>query len=130
MGFGPGNKMGAGRPKGSVNNRTRHFREVLEERGFDIAEAFLDIRDEAAKFFLENRTDPIGGPQALKILLDVTNDIASYALPKLKSIELHSNPLDGLSNQDKLEALRDAVAILEDQVSKEAVQIGDSNGAG
>ena len=117
MGFtGPG----PGRPKGSISKGTVHFQEVLKARGFDIAEAFLDIRDEAAKFFLANKTDPIGGPQALKILLDVTNDIASYVLPKLKSIEVTAkNPLEGMTTRQKLETMREAVALLEAEVSNE-----------
>lgn len=125
MAFEPGHKLATGRPRGSINQRTRDFQAKLEERGFDVAEALLDIRDEAAKFFLMNKTDPIGGPQALKILLDTTKEIASYSLPKLKSVEVKAqSTLEGMTTQEKLETMREAVALLEAEVSNEqAVQI-------
>lgn len=118
------NKWHPGRRPGAVNRKTKHFQEVIEARGFDVAEALMDIYNESIKFFEESRTDPICGPQALKIVLDVTKEIASYSLPKLKSIEMpKDNLLADMTREEKLQVMKQAVAQLEAELSQEPLTI-------
>lgn len=109
-----------GRPKGALNRKTQQFQAILEERGFNLAEAFLDIRDEAAKQYNKcDSFDPIAAVAALKLLRDVTADIASYSLPKLKSVEMPvQSQLEGLSLQEKIKVLKDATALYEAQAAE------------
>lgn len=57
----------------------------------------------------------------LKIAADIAKEIASYSFPKLKSIERPKNsPLDGMTPQEKLQAMKQAVLMLEMQVKGES----------
>lgn len=127
MTFKPGNTYGNGRPKGAVNNRTREFQEILAARGFNLGEALCDIYFEAIEYFEYSKTDPIAGPPALRLVLDAAKELGAYSQPKLKSIELSkSSSLEGMSPQEKLIAMKQAVAMLEAEVlGKPVVQIGE-----
>jgi hypothetical protein len=52
----------------------------------------------------------------LKIAANCAAELASYTYPKLKAIErITSNPLEGMTHEQKLEAMRQAVKALEAQ---------------
>lgn len=118
MTFVKGNKLSNGRPKGVPNKRTVAFFETIQEAGFDPAKAMLDVYEDAKKSLdYCNREER---PIYLKLAFDAAKEIASYCYPKLKSIE-HSkpNPLDGMTPEQKLEAMRQAVLLLEGEVKKD-----------
>lgn len=112
-----GNKYSSGRPKGSLGKKTIGFQETLKAHGYNVAEALLDIYTKAIQIFNEGRDeDRLGG---LKIAGDMAKEIASYTMPKPKAIEIvTSNPLDNMSPAEKLEAMRQAVAMLEHEVKE------------
>jgi len=117
-----------GRPPGARNKRTMEFIEYLEGKGFNPAEALLDVYKIAMERFAEelmllenNRRSPMESHavQYLKIAGDKAAEIASYAFPKLKAIEYkRSNDYDGLTLMEKLEASKQLVILLEDEVKK------------
>lgn len=112
MAFEKGHKLATGRPVGSISKKTRTFQETLEAKGFSVAEALLDIHNKGMELY-----ESKGDPQGLKIAGDMVKEIASYYLPKLKSVE-HSNksPLTGMTSVEKLEAMKQAVKMLEKEV--------------
>lgn len=139
MGFEHGNKVSKGRPKGSVNKRTQDFRAVLEAHDFCPVSAMIECYREAKKTYdnygliydaitdaREKDQDSTGTYHApledhahkyLKIAGDMAKDISSYTYPKLKAIEQKkSGPLDGMDPEQRLEAMKCAVAIAEAQI--------------
>lgn len=112
-----GNKLSKGRPPGSKSKRSLEFQRVLEEYEFDSAEALLDIYEVASSCFnYANREEK---PIYLKLALDAAREIASYSYPKLKSIERKpTNALEGMSPQEKLQAMKQAVLLLEGEIKK------------
>lgn len=126
MPFEPGHKLATGRPKGSSSQRTKHFHEVLEARGFDLPEALVDIYAEAIKFYEYSKTDPVAGPPALRLVLDAVKEIGSYSQPKLKAVEHKAtNPLDGLTQAEKLQIMKEAVVLLEQEVGDVTIEPND-----
>lgn len=118
MGFQKGHKWSPGRPKGSINKKTEAFVAVLRKHNFDVAEALLEIYHLALDTFHNGHPDErmIG----LKIAADAVKEIAAYSLPKLKSIEhTNENPLDHMTKEEKLEAMKSAVKMLESEIDKE-----------
>lgn len=135
MSFLPGNP---GRPPGSLNKRSRIFIERIEnEHGFDVAQELVWVFTEAKKTYQNYGTiyDNINDARIekgenffptedkadkyLKIALDAAREIASYCIPKLKSIEhIKNEALEGMTAEQKLEALRHATALLEAEVKK------------
>lgn len=132
---------GKGRPLGSKNKRTVEFMQVLEDEGFDPAKALIQCY-RAAKTTYDNysvileaitsareaKNDQTGEFSAptednahkyLKIAADIAKDLASYAYPKLRSIEqTKANPLEGMSPQERLEVMKGAVVIAESEIKK------------
>jgi hypothetical protein len=138
MAFTPGHKLSKGRPKGTVNKRTMEFRSVLEANNFCPVTAMIECYQEAKRLFdnygtiyeaicearlIENDKNgsyptPLvdEGHKYLKIAGDMAKDIASYTYPKLKSIEQSKpDPLEGMTTQQRLEAMKQAVKLLEAQ---------------
>lgn len=133
--FQVGHKLAKGRPKGSINKRSQNFYDVLERENFCPASALIEIYREAKKTYdnyatiydaiveakdakgldaspVEDKAD-----KYLKIALDAAKDLASYSFPKLKAIEQQkNNPLEGMTPDQKLEAMRHAVSVLELEV--------------
>jgi hypothetical protein len=133
---------GKGRPLGARNKRTVEFMAVLEARGFCPATALIDCYVEAKKTYDNYGTiydaicdariaknDKDGsfaapatdeGHKYLKIAADIAKDLAGYAYPKLKAIEqTKSNSLEGMTTEQRLEAMRQAVKFLEAQVKQD-----------
>ena len=135
---------GRGRPPGARNKRTVEFMATLEREGFDPAMALIECYREARKTYdnygtiydaicdantqkgqhfapPEDRAD-----KYLKIAADIAKDLASYAYPKLKSIEKKDdNHLKDMSPTQRLEAMRHAVQMLELQIKKDNGSTGD-----
>lgn len=119
--FQPGNKMGQGRPKGSITQRTKEFQEALEAHGFDLPKAMLELYEAGMSIYNENNKDRA---QGLAIAKDMTKEIASYILPKLQSTQIiPGSGLEGLSPQEKLAVLKEAVKALEAEVVEKEVPL-------
>lgn len=125
MAFLPGHTKIGGRVKGVPNKRTQEARSILEANNFCPLTAMMDIHKIAMTKFVEEvdkedsgRISPMESNAAtyLKIAADKAADLAAYAFPKLKSIEqTKANPLEGMTIQEKLEAARQFVKLLEEQ---------------
>lgn len=115
-----------GRRKGAINRKTKSFRETLEAHGYDVAEALLSIYKHGLDVFHNGHPDD--KVQGLKIAGDMAKEIAGYVMPKLKAIEhTTSNPLSGMSPKERLEAMKQAVLMLEKEVKPEVIEIGATN---
>jgi hypothetical protein len=105
MGFEVGN---SGRPKGVPNKISTKFAETMRKHGFNVAEELLDRYNDAR----QNQDHLL----ATRILIEM----AQYVYPKLKSIDMQTNPaLEGMTTQQKLEAFREAVKMLEIEAKKD-----------
>lgn len=140
MPFQPGNKLAKGRPKGSLNQRSIEFAETLARHNFNPAEALMECYVEARKIYdsyaliydaiRKAKSNDAGydvpledkAHTYLKIAADVAKEIASYTYPKLKSIEKDkpNEALNGMSPEQRLEAMRQAVKYLEAQLGKKS----------
>jgi hypothetical protein len=123
MPFEKGHALSQGRPKGSINKRSLEFQQVLAEKNFNVAEALVWCYQEAKEkydFYHQGvetgRFSPMedNAPKYLKIASDMAKEMASYSFPKLKAVEHQkTDPLAGMSPEQKLEAMRHAVHKLE-----------------
>lgn len=113
-----GHKKYGGRVKGTLNKRTEDFKRVLERHNFCAATALLDIYKRAL-----NMSEALGASDEgkhLKIAGDMVKEIASYSFPKLKAIEqVKNSPLDGMSPEQKLEALESLKEVIKSQIIKD-----------
>lgn len=117
MGFQPGNKIAKGRPIGSLNRRTSELIAKLEDGGFDPAGELIDCYREARAAYVKTPEDALG---YLKIASDIAKDLASFCYPKIKAVEqIKGNILEGMSTREKLEAMKQAVAMMESQVKSD-----------
>ena len=109
--------IGAGRPKGALNRKTREFQALLDERGFSVGEAYLELFDEALKQYKKtDNFDPHASGIFIKLLFDITREIAAHSLPKLKSVDhVKENPLESMTAQEKLDVVREYALMLEEQ---------------
>lgn len=143
MPFKPGHKFSPGRVKGSHNKKTWEARETLARLNFDPIAALHECYSEAKKIYdsygkiyeaISKAREASGNPYPLedkaahylKIAMDAAKELASYTLPKLKAIEhIKSGPLDGMTAEQKLEAMKHAVKALEAQVGTNDVRRTD-----
>lgn len=128
-----------GKPPGALNKRSKQFLEVLEKHNFCPASALIECYQDAKKTYDNygviydaicdanaNRASEKGysnvppednAHKYLKIAADIAKDLSGYAYPKLKAIEqTKENPLNDMTPEQKLEAARAAVQMLELQV--------------
>ena len=75
-----GFRQGAGRPKGSLGEKTKAVQAKLEELGCDPIEALANIS-------MENSNTP-------ELRFQANKELAQYVAPKRKAIEMDAN-LDG-----------------------------------
>lgn len=112
-----GTKSG-GRQKGTLNKRTLEFASVLKEHNFCPASAMIDVYNRAIEAF--ELADTKEAPAYLSTASSMASGLASYAYPKLKSIDYSkSHDLAGMTAEQRLEAMRHAVRMLELQVNEE-----------
>lgn len=126
MPFQPGHKLSHGRIQGSRNRRTKEFLDILEASGFCPATALMDIYKIAMTRFTEEcakedagRISPMesNAVKYLKIAGDHAAELASYSYTRLKAIEHQRISLtEGMSTQEKLDASRTMVKMLEEEV--------------
>lgn len=135
MAFEKGHKLSIGRPVGSINKRSVAFYEAIQKEGFEIAKELVEIHRKAMKVYdnygtiyeaIEDARIQKGvqafptedkADKYLKIALDAAKEIAAYSIPKLKSVEhTTNNPLEGMTPDQRLEAMKQAVLLLEAQV--------------
>lgn len=134
MGFKPGHSLSKGRPAGARGKRTYEALAILEKNNFDPIQTLIDCCKEAKKTYDNYATiydaiceakEASGNPfpvedkadRYLKIAVDAAKEIASYAYPKLKSIEHQKdNPLKDMTPEQRLEAMKHAVNLLEGQI--------------
>jgi hypothetical protein len=126
MTFQVGHKKFAGRPMGAKNKRTKEFLEILEASGFCPATALMDIYKISMARFAEEcakedsgRISPMesNAVKYLKIAGDHAAELASYSYTRLKAIEHQRvSVTEGMSAQEKLEASRMMVKMLEEEV--------------
>lgn len=135
--FQPGHKLSKGRKPGTVTVRRFRFEEIMAKNNFCPATALMEIYAEAKKVYdnygtiyaaLEQAREAKGmdirptedkSDKYLKIALDAAKDLAGYAYPKLKAIEQTPNRVtDGMTPEQKLEAMKQYVAALEAQIKK------------
>lgn len=90
-----------GRPRGAKNRRTVEFVAVLEKRKFCTASAFLELYEKALtdyEYYSARLRAGLVSPMEdnshknLKIAVDILKEIASFAYPKLKSVEQIKTP--------------------------------------
>lgn len=102
-----------GRPKGSPNKRSLQYLEVLEKHNFCPASAMIEIYEEARKEY-EAHDDPQIKSYYLKISSDMAKEMATYAYPRRKAVEVEVNPiliqqikeLENKTNEELFEILR------------------------
>ncbi len=122
MAFEKGHKLSSGRPPGSVNQTNKLFHERLVARNYSVADALLDVFEMGMDTFQNGRVEH--RMAGLKQAGDMAKEIASYVLPKLKSLEVtQTNEFANMTVQEKLDKLKKAIPILE----MEAKKLEDSN---
>lgn len=117
MKFEPGHKLAKGRPLGSLNRRTSELISKLEDGGFDPASELIDCYHEARKAY--GKMSFADGLGYLKIASEIAKDLAGFCYPKIKAVEqIKGSLLDGMTPQEKLDAMKQAVALMESQVNE------------
>lgn len=130
-----------GRQVGSLNKRSKDFISVLEKHNFCPATALVECYRDAKRVYdsygiiydaiVEAKEEQCRekGYQAvppednahkyLKIAADIAKDLSGYAYPKLKAIEqTKDDALAGMSPEQRLEAMKHAVQMLELQIKR------------
>lgn len=81
----------AGRKAGTPNKKTKEFMLMLEEKGFDPGEAYVELYHKQMELFdLRRSKNPKNVSGAAEILSDAgvsLNNICQYVYPKKKAIE-------------------------------------------
>jgi len=113
----PDNKRAKGRPKGSLNKRTKLFLQVLEERNFCPASAMIDCYELAIDAF--NNADDKEAPSYLSTASQLACNISQYAYPKLKATESKKDPFEGMTSREILDVLKNAQVALELRIKEE-----------
>lgn len=134
--FEEGHKKLGGRKAGTPNKRTQEFLEVLVNNDFCPASAMVEVFERAKKRYEaltgkvdEHVKDGVSGVKItfgqdnahhyLRIMADMAKELQSYNAPKLKSIEHKPRgPLDDMSDEDKLAALKAAVKFMEAEIKE------------
>lgn len=134
---------GPGRPLGSRSRLSIKFSELLESENFEPARELIACYREAKKTYdnygaiyaaivdariLKNDKDgSCATPtedkahQYLKIAADIAKELASYAYPKLKSVEqVKVSATSNMTPSEKLEALKSMMQIVQKEVDEQS----------
>ncbi len=80
-----------GRPKGSVNRKTQEFMTMLEQKGFDPGEAYVDLFFKQLELYNirreKNPANISGASEILTAAGQTLNNICQFVYPKKKAIE-------------------------------------------
>lgn len=132
MGFEKGNKIATGRPKGGIGERKRHIADLCirlecdpmeillrfakgdwEGLGYDSKEI---IKRAGEATWMEERITCGERIQAAK-------EACQYIYAKMKTIEvIKENAFEGMTLEEKLQAMRHAVVVLEKQVEQKLIE--------
>ena len=115
-----------GRPVGVVDKRISDFRAYMAKNNFNLGETYLELLQIARESHeYGNREEK---PVYLKIAVDIVNNIADRLQPRLKAIEHRKeSPLEGMTPEQKLEAMRSAVALLEREVQSPVIDVKENH---
>lgn len=112
-----------GRPPGIPNRGSLRVNAILQKRGYDPIEAMLSAAEIALQKFIEHTEKENSGAislmesqahEYLKTYVKIAADLAKFCHPTLKAIEVKQvDPLQGMSPIQRLEAMKQAVAMLE-----------------
>ena len=142
MKFEVGHKKLGGKQVGTLNKRTAEAIAILEKNNFCPISALIECYQEARKIYdnygviydaicdaREEQARQKGytnvppedkADKYLRIAADTAKDLASYAFPKLKAVEQHkTNPTEGMSLEQKRDAARIMLQVLEEQIKNE-----------
>ncbi len=125
--FQPGHNLATGRPKDSLSKRSLRFADKIMESGVDLVAELLGAL-ENAKHMYETATQESTKISANAQIITTAEKMLPYMYPKLSSIEVkQENQIANMSPQQRLEAMKQAVQLLEREVkqvesSTEAVQ--------
>jgi hypothetical protein len=114
--FKAGNKYSTGRPKDSLSKRSLRFADQLIEAGIDPVATLLEALSNAQDCY-QNAGDLAAKAAFNGQIISIAEKMLPYVYPKLTSIEVKpNNPLDGMDPTQKLEAMKQAVKMLEGDV--------------
>lgn len=131
MRFEKGNKIATGRPKGGIGERKRRIEELAKEIGVDPIEILLRVAKADWKglgYKTETITKYNGDVEweedriTLTDRIQASKEAAQYMYAKLKTIEVikeNANAFDGMTLEEKLQAMKHAVVVLEKQVESQ-----------
>jgi hypothetical protein len=112
--------------KGIPNKSSMRAELTCQVRKFSSIDAMIDAAEIALQKFVEEESSVKSGRlspmesnacEYLKIYVAIAKEIASYVHAKRKAIEhIQVDPLKDMSPEQKLEAMKQAVALLEHQV--------------
>lgn len=129
MRFEKGNKIATGRPKGGMGERKRRIEELAREIGVDPIEILLRVAKadwEGLGYLTQTITKHNGDTEweedriTLTDRIQASKEAAQYMYAKLKTIEvIKENAFEGMTLEEKLQAMRHAVVVLEKQVESQ-----------
>ncbi len=128
--FQPGNP---GRPKGAISKRTRILEDKLKEFDcdpFDVLLMFAKGDWEALGYDSsvyvkegDGGSTTIGYTIPPELRMSAAKELCQYLYPKQKSVEhITRNVLEGMSPEQKLEAMKQAVKMMEGEIGKEPLK--------
>lgn len=122
-------KGNSGKPKGAISLLTRKVAETAARLGIDPFEVLLRFASGDWKALGYDKEKFIAGRNEYgiwkkwtidpSVRIQAAKEAAQYILPKLRSIEqVKHNLLEGMSPEQRLEAMKHAVAVLEAQTKE------------
>lgn len=140
MAFTKGNKLavGKGRPVGSVNKRTLEVEQLCEKHDCNPLEILLmfakgdweGLGYDASVYISESddgTSTKLGYVISPELRVQAAKEACQYLMPKKKSIEqVKPNMLDGMTPQEKLEAMKQAVRMLEGELDATPGEINNA----
>lgn len=115
MGFEKGNKLATGRPKGSLNTRTRRIEELARELNCDPLEILMRFaKGDWQGLGYDRRTNKNTGYDIISPgdRIAASKEAAQYMYAKLKTIEvIKQSQFEGLTLEEKISALEQALSM-------------------
>lgn len=125
------------RPKGSPNRSSMRVDMTCQIRGFLPIDALIDAAELSMKKFVAeidretaNKISPLESKavEYLKLYVNIASKVASFIHPQKKAIDhTYASPLEGMSTQQKLDAMKEAVKLLELQTNGKEQSISKAN---